>query len=100
MNSGTAGTVQAANYVQQLFPKTGSTEANAAAAAYSSVGAPINQVIGIMGECMVSFMMPFHIVTFLVLAIFICPTYFLLQAFQGRSWKVNIPSSILFEGDT
>ncbi|KAF9000854.1 Alpha/Beta hydrolase protein [Cyathus striatus] len=70
VDASTAPTVQTAQYVSQLFPKLGQAQISAVAAAYADVGTPINQVIGVMGE-----------------SIFICPTYFLLQTFKGRSFK-------------
>ncbi|KAF9000855.1 Alpha/Beta hydrolase protein [Cyathus striatus] len=70
VNQSTAPTVQTAGYVAQLFPRLGQAQVSVAAAAYADQGAPIDQVIGIMGE-----------------SIFICPTYYLLNAFQGRSFK-------------
>jgi hypothetical protein len=51
VDSSTADTVQITNYVEQLFPRTESKEANVAAALYADVGKPIDQAIGIMGEC-------------------------------------------------
>ncbi|KIJ43139.1 hypothetical protein M422DRAFT_60334 [Sphaerobolus stellatus SS14] len=70
VNSNTASTVQIPTYVEQLFPKATSEVAQAVAAQYAGTGAPIDQAIGIMGE-----------------SIFICPTYFLLRAFPGKSFK-------------
>ncbi|TFK73212.1 alpha/beta-hydrolase [Pluteus cervinus] len=70
VNLSTAGFVQSNNYAAQLFPELGNQQIQAAAAQYASVGTPINQAIGIMGE-----------------SIFICPTYYLLMAFEGRGFK-------------
>ncbi|KAL4258871.1 Carboxylic ester hydrolase [Pleurotus pulmonarius] len=66
----TAGTVTAADYTRRLFPYIGVVNAATAARLYAGVGAPIDQVNAIMGE-----------------AIFICPTYFMLNAFPGTSYK-------------
>lgn len=51
VNQSTASFVQSNNYVAQLFPELGNQQIQAAAAQYASVGTPINQAIGIMGEC-------------------------------------------------
>ncbi|KAF7365125.1 Carboxylic ester hydrolase [Mycena venus] len=59
-----------AEYVRNLFPLFGAEESNTAAVAYASLGSPLDQVNVIMGE-----------------AIFVCPTFLLLDAFPGASWK-------------
>ncbi|KAG6830002.1 hypothetical protein H0H92_002693 [Tricholoma furcatifolium] len=70
VNTSTASTVQTPDYVAQLFPDLGSQEVASAAAVYAHLGAPIDQAIAIMGD-----------------SIFVCPTYFLLRAFDGVSFK-------------
>ncbi|KAK0482568.1 Alpha/Beta hydrolase protein [Armillaria novae-zelandiae] len=67
VNSSTASTVQVPEYLMQLFPGMSAQNRDVAVAKYSGLGAPIDQVSLIMGE-----------------SIFVCPTYFLLRAFQGR----------------
>ncbi|ESK88263.1 cephalosporin esterase, partial [Moniliophthora roreri MCA 2997] len=57
-------------YASQLFPKLSSNETSAIEAAYANLGSLITQDNLIMGE-----------------SIFVCPTYFLLNAFQNRSFK-------------
>ncbi|EGO04052.1 hypothetical protein SERLA73DRAFT_175783 [Serpula lacrymans var. lacrymans S7.3] len=57
-------------YVTTLFPDFGPAQAAGAAQQYGSTGTALEQAIGAMGE-----------------SIFICPTYYLLQAFGSRSWK-------------
>ncbi|KAJ6609463.1 Alpha/Beta hydrolase protein [Mycena sp. CBHHK59/15] len=57
-------------YVKQLFPLFGPEQTAAAASVYRPLGSPLDQVNAIMGE-----------------SIFICPTYRLLQAFPGQSYK-------------
>jgi len=59
-----------ANYVAQLFPLFGQKDIDAAAAHYTGLGTPLEQVTAIMGE-----------------AIFVCPTYLLLRRFRDRSFK-------------
>ncbi|KDR78748.1 hypothetical protein GALMADRAFT_64526 [Galerina marginata CBS 339.88] len=66
----TAPIVQVPDYVSQLFPNFGTKEIQAATAQYAGLGTNIFQVIAIMGE-----------------SIFICPTYFLLRAFNGNGFK-------------
>ncbi|KAF9468189.1 Alpha/Beta hydrolase protein [Collybia nuda] len=70
VNANTASTVQVPDYIGNLFPNFNSTETAAGAAIYRTVGTPLAQAIGIMGE-----------------SIFICPTYYLLRAFSGTSFK-------------
>ncbi|KAJ6458405.1 Alpha/Beta hydrolase protein [Mycena vitilis] len=59
-----------AEYARNLFPLFGAKESNATAAIYKSLGSPLKQVTAIMAE-----------------SIFICPTYLLLDAFPGKSYK-------------
>ncbi|KAF8996976.1 Alpha/Beta hydrolase protein [Cyathus striatus] len=66
VNASTAPTIKTAEYILQLFPMLGHAQISAVAAAYADQGAPIDQVIGVMGE-----------------SIFICPTYYLLHALGG-----------------
>ncbi|KAF9000842.1 hypothetical protein BDQ17DRAFT_1245087 [Cyathus striatus] len=70
VDASTAPTVQTAQYVSQLFSKLGQAQISAVVAAYADVGTPINQVIGVMGECT-----NLHL------------SHFLLQTFKGRSFK-------------
>ncbi|PBK93164.1 alpha/beta-hydrolase [Armillaria gallica] len=67
VDSSTAGTVQVPEYLMQLFPSLSAQHRDVAVTKYSGLGAPIDQVTAIMGE-----------------SIFVCPTYFLLRAFQGK----------------
>jgi len=70
VDSSTADTVQIPNYVAQLFPQFDSKEIAATVAQYENLGTNFFQTVAIMGE-----------------SIFICPTYYLLRAFLGRSFK-------------
>ncbi|KAF7424781.1 hypothetical protein PC9H_010092 [Pleurotus ostreatus] len=70
VNQSTAGTVTAADYALRLFPDLGTANAAAAARLYAPVGAPIDQANAIMGE-----------------SIFVCPSYFMLNAFPAASYK-------------
>ncbi|PBK93163.1 alpha/beta-hydrolase [Armillaria gallica] len=67
VNQSTASTVQIPEYLTQLFPSLSAQNRDVAVEKYSGLGAPIDQVNAIMGE-----------------SIFVCPTYFLLRAFQGK----------------
>ncbi|KAH8113825.1 cephalosporin esterase [Phellopilus nigrolimitatus] len=60
------------DYVTQLFPLFNETQINETVSQYTGIGLDTvnDQAIGIMGE-----------------SIFICPTYLLLNAFQGRARK-------------
>ncbi|KAG5221457.1 alpha/beta-hydrolase [Salix suchowensis] len=70
VNQSTAATVRAADYALRLFPNIGVANAATVAGLYAGVGAPIDQANAIMGE-----------------SIFICPTYYMLNAFPGTSFK-------------
>ncbi|KAJ7188730.1 Alpha/Beta hydrolase protein [Mycena filopes] len=59
-----------AEYVRVLFPLLGQEKSHTAASLYRSFGSPVAQVTAILGE-----------------AIFVCPTYLLLDAFSGKSYK-------------
>jgi len=62
------------DFVRQMFPFLSAKQIDTAASYYTALNTTIpttlNQSVAIMGE-----------------SIFICPTYFLLKAFNGRSWK-------------
>jgi len=51
VNLSTASTVQIPEYLVNLFPKLGETEVREGTAQYAKLGSPIDQVVGIMGEC-------------------------------------------------
>ncbi|KAG8212817.1 Alpha/Beta hydrolase protein [Butyriboletus roseoflavus] len=63
-------TLTTTDYVSQLFPDMTLLQVQAAAKVYEDYGTTIDQAIRVMGD-----------------SIFVCPTYYLLQAFAGRSWK-------------
>ena len=52
VNASTASTVQVPEYLMQLFPGMSAQNRDIAVAKYSGLGAPIDQVTLIMGECM------------------------------------------------
>ncbi|KAF7375452.1 Carboxylic ester hydrolase [Mycena sanguinolenta] len=62
--------VTAAQYSLDLFPDFGTAQADTVGALYANDGNELFQVNAIQGE-----------------SIFICPTYYLLNAFPGRSFK-------------
>ncbi|KAJ4478531.1 Alpha/Beta hydrolase protein [Lentinula lateritia] len=64
--------IAAASYASNLFPKFGTEVANITAQIYAPFGYSFEQDELIMGE-----------------SIFICPTYYLLSAFQNKAWKVT-----------
>ncbi|KAH7906752.1 Alpha/Beta hydrolase protein [Hygrophoropsis aurantiaca] len=63
-------TLTVTDYVSQLFPDLPLEQVEEAAYIYSGLGTPVDQANYIMGE-----------------SIFVCPTYFMLAPFAGRSWK-------------
>ncbi|KAF8168644.1 Alpha/Beta hydrolase protein [Mycena galopus ATCC 62051] len=66
----TGATANATQYALNLFPDFGPVQADQVGDLYAGLGTPLFQENAIQGE-----------------SIFICPTYFLLNAFAGRSFK-------------
>ncbi|KAF7342793.1 Carboxylic ester hydrolase [Mycena sanguinolenta] len=71
-----------AQYAQQLFPLFGAKEGKAVAAVYQSFGSSQDQVTAIMGESRL-----------------ICPTYLLLNGFEGRAYKGEFAVPPALHGD-
>ncbi|KAJ7709086.1 hypothetical protein B0H16DRAFT_1703953 [Mycena metata] len=65
-----ATAVTAAQYSSELFPDLAAAQTNTVEKLYSGLGTDIFQTSAIQGE-----------------TIFICPTYYMLSAFPGRSFK-------------
>ncbi|KAH7888217.1 Alpha/Beta hydrolase protein [Phlebopus sp. FC_14] len=63
-------TLNTSEYILQLFPKLQPWQAALALPLYEPLGTNVEQANLIMGE-----------------SIFVCPTYYLLEAFRGKSWK-------------
>ncbi|KAJ7616846.1 alpha beta-hydrolase [Mycena polygramma] len=70
VDQNTGATADARQYALNLFPDFGSAQADQVGSLYAGVGDPLFQENAVQGE-----------------SIFICPTYFLLNAFLGRSFK-------------
>ncbi|KAF9557104.1 alpha/beta-hydrolase [Agrocybe pediades] len=70
VNQATANSIHVADYVAQIFPDLSLAHAQAVAAKYAEFGTNFAQLGKIFGE-----------------AILICPTYYLLRAFDGRAFK-------------
>jgi len=62
--------VTAAQYSLDLFPGFGTAQANTVETLYAGLGTELFQVDAVQGE-----------------SIFICPTYYILNAFRGRAFK-------------
>ncbi|KAJ7056822.1 Alpha/Beta hydrolase protein [Mycena amicta] len=62
----------AGQYSMELFPGFGTVQENTVSSLYAGLGTDLFQVNAVQGE-----------------SIFICPTYFLLSAFPGRSFKAE-----------
>ncbi|KAJ6492420.1 alpha beta-hydrolase [Mycena vitilis] len=62
--------VNATQYSLDLFPEFGTAQANTVGALYANTGNELFQVNAVQGE-----------------SIFICPTYYILNAFRGRAFK-------------
>lgn len=82
-------TSTAADYALDLFPKFGQVEADTAGLLYSGLGTRLFQVDAVQGECacLASIIHSTQLDMIIFTAIFICPTYSLLKAFPGRSFK-------------
>ncbi|KAJ6508620.1 Alpha/Beta hydrolase protein [Mycena sanguinolenta] len=76
------GDYNVADYVQNLFPLLGSEEISAVASLYESFGSSVNQLNAISGE-----------------SSFICPTYLLLNALSGNSYKGEYAIPPAIHGD-
>jgi len=63
-------TLTPVDYAAQLFPDLTQAQAEEIALLYSELGTPVEQANYIMGD-----------------SIFVCPTYYLLAAYPGKSWK-------------
>ncbi|KAG1767708.1 Alpha/Beta hydrolase protein [Suillus placidus] len=81
-------TLDVADYVKTLFPDIGSVQAAGAVTMYQNYGSNVNQANLVMGDCMCIFEgISLSLVSWVVSAIFVCPTYYLLLAFGERAWK-------------
>ncbi|KAJ6462036.1 Alpha/Beta hydrolase protein [Mycena vitilis] len=76
-----------AEYAGNLFPLFGAKERNATASVYKLLGSPLDQVNLIMTEGSLFFRLFLGNELNQSSAIFICPTYLLLDAFPGKSYK-------------
>ncbi|KAJ6477550.1 Alpha/Beta hydrolase protein [Mycena sanguinolenta] len=70
VDQATGATANATQYALNLFPDFGPAQADKVGELYAGLGTPLFQENAVQGE-----------------SIFICPTYFLLSAFAGRSFK-------------
>jgi hypothetical protein len=83
------------DFIHQEFPFLSMQQVDKAASYYTTLNMtlprPLDQSIAVMGECAYYSLCPNEISEFNTFpAIFICPTYFLLNAFNGKSWKVTL----------
>ncbi|KIM92464.1 hypothetical protein PILCRDRAFT_57666 [Piloderma croceum F 1598] len=74
------------DFVRQMFPYFSAKQTDQAASYYTALNATLpqasDQAIAIMGE-----------------SIFICPTHYLLKAFNGKSWKGEFAIPPAYHGD-
>ncbi|KAJ6537723.1 Alpha/Beta hydrolase protein [Mycena capillaripes] len=70
VDQSTAATANATQYALDLFPNFGPAQADTVGRLYAGLGTPIFQTNAVAGE-----------------SILICPTYYMLRAFAGRSFK-------------
>jgi hypothetical protein len=81
--------VTAAQYSLELFPGFSTPQANTVGTLYADLGSQQFQVNAVQGECDFTRYFLIKHRTDYNSAIFICPTYYLLNAFPGRSFKVD-----------
>jgi hypothetical protein len=81
--------VTASNYSLELFPRFGGLQALSVRALYSGLGTDLFQVNAVQGECECFLLLLNTVLNSNHSAIFICPTYYLLNAFHGRAFKVG-----------
>jgi hypothetical protein len=79
--------VNVENYVTQLFPKFREKEIQSTVEQYKGLGSGKTQVTAIMSECKRLKRSKVLVLTPLV-AIFVCPTYLLLNGFGNGGYKV------------
>ncbi|KAG1758247.1 Alpha/Beta hydrolase protein [Suillus occidentalis] len=60
------------DFIGNIFPNFGPAQINGAAAMYQNLGSNVDQTNLVMSESM-----------------FVCPTYYLLEAFENRAWKAE-----------
>ncbi|KAK7055877.1 carboxylic ester hydrolase [Favolaschia claudopus] len=70
VDQSTGATANATKYALDLFPNLRAASAREVGRLYAGLGTPLEQVNYVQGE-----------------SIFVCPTYFMLDAFRGRSFK-------------
>ncbi|KAF9018604.1 alpha/beta-hydrolase [Hymenopellis radicata] len=70
VNASTTDTVVVSDYLSELFPRLSPENVEAVSLLYSNLGSSIDQVTAIMND-----------------AIFVCPTYYLLEAFHDHAFK-------------
>ncbi|KAF7346477.1 Carboxylic ester hydrolase [Mycena sanguinolenta] len=76
------GDYDVADYVRNLFPLLGSEESSSVASLYESFGSSIDQLDAIVAE-----------------SLLVCPTYLLLNAFSGKSYKGEYAIPPALHGD-
>lgn len=82
-------TTDVAVFLGQLFPRLGPKGIAAAAAQYTGMGTASVQAAAIMGEGESKLSAALLIIYPVATAIIICPTYALLSAFKGPTYKVS-----------
>ncbi len=89
VDSSTAGTVQVPEYLMQLFPSLSAQHRDVVVTKYSGLGAPIDQVTAIMGECMygtrtISFVSYSHFCSHIRLPHLLPTSSFQRKSIQGK----------------
>ena len=90
-------TLTITDYVSQLFPDMTYLQVQEAAHVYRNYGTALEQAITVVGDCESSNLGReelHHLFGHWFVAIFVCPTYYLLQTFAGRSFKVSVPNFV------
>ena len=93
VNANFTDNITLADYVTQLVPQFNESQIQATVARYTNIGLDtvLDQAIGVMGECKLQIALCLRHARIYRKAIFICPTYSLLENFNGPSFKVTLP---------
>lgn len=86
-------------YLLNLFPLLSDKSLRRAVKAYSKVGSVLDQVIAIMNESERSLILLFDVNSSAVEGIFVCPSYYLLDAFSGAAFKGELAVPPAKHGD-
>lgn len=98
VNASTSNTTE---YIRQLFPELPAAQVDQASNQYTNLTSlyptSLDQSAQVMSDSMCDRLVVHHRVLILdVLAVFICPSYYLLQAMGNKAYKVRTSDAISF----